>query len=111
MNIPVLRLPFINFDILDGFPFSCASQKIKVVRAPSQKFGSCLIMSTDKINSIQEYHAASGGEGIIGIGGRGKGSCDGSACGGGGDVSDRSTKRQRGHDDKTVIYPIILTTG
>ena len=39
-------------------------------------------MSTNEINSIREYHAASGGEGIIGIGGGGKGSCDGSFGGG-----------------------------
>ena len=56
-------------------------------------------MSTDEINSIQEYHAVSGGEGIIGARGGGEGSCDGIVGRGGGDVSDRSTKHRCGHDD------------
>ena len=78
----MLRLPSIKFDIFDDFPFSCASQKIFVVPFPSQKFWSSLIMSTDKINSIRDYHAASGGEDIIGVGVGGEGSCNGIVGGG-----------------------------
>ena len=56
-------------------------------------------MST-KINSFQEHCATNGGEGILGGGGRGKGSGDsGVTMGGSVVVSDKSTKRQHCHHD------------
>ena len=92
MDIPELGLLFVNYDFFIWFSLQLCITK-----------DFCLIMSTNKINSIQEYHAVIGGEGILGIGGRGEGSCAGSICVGGDDVSDRGTKHHCGHDDTMIM--------